>query len=179
MQIYLRLYFETGTANFYTIDSEHPTLRGLFILQSVNKEVKKITNAGWRTICPVTCTLDGSLSLKTRRLQSDHSDEPLIPDLFRRREQVLRQDHLQLPAGKEGELLRDQHTLETVEKEKYVEKNFYQIYVKYMGRALEEIECRAVQNHYNLFYPKCHDVRTAQPGDQPVQTAARKQRILQ
>lgn len=72
-----------------------------------------------------------------------------------------------------------QHTLEAVEKEKYVEKNFYQIYVKYMGRALEEIECRAVQNHYNLFYPKCHDVRVVQAGDQPVQASAGKQRILQ
>lgn len=179
MQIYLRLYFETGTANFYTIDSDHPTLRGLFILQSVNKEVKKIKNAGWRTICPVTCTLDGRLITDIRGVQSNHGDEPLLPHFFRRREQVLRQDHLQLPARKEGGRGLTQHTLEAVEKEKYVEKNFYQIYVKYMGRALEEIECRAVQNHYNLFYPKCHDVRVVQAGDQPVQASAGKQRILQ
>lgn len=179
MQIYLRLYFETGTANFYTIDSDHPTLRGLFVLQSVNKEVKKIKNAGWRTICPVTCTLDGRLFSDARIVQSEHSDEPLVPDFFRRREQVLREGQLQLSAREEGAPGLTQHTLESVEKEKYVEKNFYQIYVKYMGRALEEIECRAVQNHYNLFYPKCHDVRSPHPGHQPVQAAARKQRILQ
>ena len=56
MQTYLKLYFGQGTGNFYTLDTEEETLRGLAILQSKDKEAKKIKAGFWKTVCPLTCT---------------------------------------------------------------------------------------------------------------------------
>lgn len=64
MQTYMRLYYETGTGNYYSLDGEEKTLRGLFLLQSIDKEVKKIKNAYWKTICPVSCSVDSRLNLR-------------------------------------------------------------------------------------------------------------------
>ena len=55
MQTYIKLYFGDGAANFYTLDTEEETLRGLAILQSKDKKAKKVQSGFWKTICPLTC----------------------------------------------------------------------------------------------------------------------------
>ncbi len=62
MQIYVKLYLGQGVGNFYALDGDENTLRGLFVIDSGVKEGgKKIKSGSWKSICPVSCTVDGKL----------------------------------------------------------------------------------------------------------------------
>jgi hypothetical protein len=55
MQNYVKMYYGEGTGNFYSLIGDDTTLRGLFIVQSTNKEQKKVINGSWKAIAPVVC----------------------------------------------------------------------------------------------------------------------------
>lgn len=57
MQTYIKMYFGQGIGNFYSLDADENTIRGLFILQSIDKNQKKVNNGSWKVIAPTTCTL--------------------------------------------------------------------------------------------------------------------------
>ena len=54
------MYFGQGIGNFYSLDADKNTIRGLFILESADKNQKKVINGSWKSIAPVTCTLTSS-----------------------------------------------------------------------------------------------------------------------
>lgn len=58
MQNYVKMYFGQGVGNFYSLDADENTLRGLFILQSTDKEQKKIKNGYWKAMAPVSCSME-------------------------------------------------------------------------------------------------------------------------
>lgn len=68
MQNYVKMYYGEGTGNFYSLIGDDTTLRGLFIVQSTNKEQKKVINGSWKAIAPVVCKVtteeDGILLIK-------------------------------------------------------------------------------------------------------------------
>lgn len=51
------MYFGEGVGNFYSLDADANTLRGLFILQSAEKNQKKVNKGSWKAMAPTTCTL--------------------------------------------------------------------------------------------------------------------------
>jgi hypothetical protein len=57
MQTYIKMYFGQGVGNYYSLDADKNTIRGLFILQSTDKNQKKVTNGSWKAMAPTTCTL--------------------------------------------------------------------------------------------------------------------------
>ena len=62
------MYYGEGMGNFYSLIGDDTTLRGLFIVQSTNKEQKKVINGSWKAIAPVVCKVtteeDGILQIK-------------------------------------------------------------------------------------------------------------------
>lgn len=74
------------------------------------------------------------------------------------REQVLRQAcSLFLPRdpGRRG---LDKFHKEYIDSEKYTDKNLYQLFLKVMGRSLEDVESRALREHYDVYYSRLKDV---------------------
>lgn len=152
MQVYIKLYFGAGTGNFYALDAEENTLRGLFILQSLNKESKKVKTGYWKTICPISCTVDSNVQFLT-------AEDLKVSITMNHTCQIYKEVESKY-FGKISFFSTQEKKVafETVEKEKYMEKNYYQVYIKHMGRLLEDTECRIIQSYYDLFYPKVEDV---------------------
>lgn len=48
--------------------------------------------------------------------------------------------------------------IDTVEKQKYIEKNYFQVYVKHCGKGLEETESKLTRMLYDVFYSRIQDV---------------------
>ena len=61
MQVYVKLYLGQGVGNYYSLDGDDTTLRGLFVVYSGNKESKKLKSGFWKSICPVSCSVDCSV----------------------------------------------------------------------------------------------------------------------
>lgn len=66
--------------NFYSLMGDENTLRGLFIVQSINRQSKKVSNGSWKAMAPVVCKItsqeDGIVCLN-RQAQCDCGHQTL------------------------------------------------------------------------------------------------------
>jgi hypothetical protein len=144
MQTYIKLYFSKGIGNFYSLDADENTLRGLFILHGKGHQNKKIQNQFWKSISAVSCSVDGQQKVKgvlNHNFQAYFESESKY---FGRLSFFTTQEHKQ--------------KFELEEKNKYPDRELAHIYMKHMGRTLEDMESRMVEEIYDIYYPKVEDV---------------------
>lgn len=148
MQTYIKMYFGQGVGNFYSLDADQNTLRGLFILQSTDKNQKKVNNGSWKAMAPTTCTLVSNEEGK-RKFEVDMKHSLTL--------------HYECESKYFGKLsVSSYHEIpchkEFTETEKYTDKNLYQLFLKCMGRTLEEVESRALREHFDVYYSRLKDI---------------------
>lgn len=148
MQNYVKMYYGEGTGNFYSLIGDETTLRGLFIVQSTNKEQKKVANGSWKAMAPVVCKVT----------TEEDGKRSVVVDI--KHSAVL---HYECESKYFGKLsISSWHELpahkELSDPEKYTDKSLNQLYVKHIGRTFEELETRVLRAHFDVYYSRLKDV---------------------